>query len=300
MAPPALTRARTDPEPGRPAANSGAPRPAVIVRDGEIKHDPANVMDADEEGMEPRAPHHLPVVHNVASQAKGPTVNGPAKDGPPPPPSDAAEGVNNTRPSVEATPPQRNGLGPAETHDAPRGEPAHVTRSAIGGAGGLVHTMSAHPSPATTLAQHIAPAAAPQAPVTAERLTEVLANEVLRATPAGEHRLEIVLHPPELGRVELSMVVGRDAIHAQLVAHTEGARDLLTHHLADLRQQLVAQGFADPQLSVDLHHGSGERHWQQPDGGGPGAPRDDNTPPASLSPPPAPRRSDHQLFHRIA
>jgi|GEM_PF-3234776 len=145
-----------------------------------------------------------------------------------------------------------------------------------------------------------APTTVVAVPVTAEQLAEVVSQEVVRATPKGEHRLEITLHPPELGRVEVNMVVGRDSVQAHLVAHTEGARDLLTHHLADLREQLVAQGFADPRLSVDLRHGSGDRGGYRADRHSDSTPREDREVAPAPGPARMPEPRDRHALHLIA
>jgi len=145
-----------------------------------------------------------------------------------------------------------------------------------------------------------APTAVVAVPVTAEQLAEVVSQEVVRATPNGEHRLEITLHPPELGRVEVNIVVGRDSVHAHLVAHTEGARDLLTHHLTDLREQLVAQGFADPRLSVDLRHGSGDRGGYRADRRSDSPPREDRQVAPAAGPARIPEPRDRHALHIIA
>ncbi|RMF80339.1 MAG: flagellar hook-length control protein FliK, partial [Nitrospirae bacterium] len=82
--------------------------------------------------------------------------------------------------------------------------------------------------------------------------------------PPGRHRLELTLHPPELGRVEVEVVVSRQAVHAHLVAQSQAGRDALAHHLPALREQLAAHGFADPQVSVDLSGGGGRHGWRPP------------------------------------
>jgi len=193
-----------------------------------------------------------------------------------------------------ATPSLRDARGksaPSQAQSRPA-VPSLDATAAAAAQSGATQPVSAptSPTPTTVVA----------APVTAEQLAEVVSQEVVRATPKGEHRLEITLHPPELGRVEVNLVVGRDSVHARLVAHTEGARDLLTHHLTDLREQLVAQGFADPRLSVDLRHGSGDRGGYRADRRSDSPPREDR----EVAPAPGPARMaeprDRHALHLIA
>jgi hypothetical protein len=179
------------------------------------------------------------------------------------------------------------------SHTAPRSDIAtHDATAATAAQAGAppVGAGTRGPAPTTIVA----------VPVPAGRLAEIVSQEVAHATPKGEHRLEITLHPPELGRVEVNMVVGRDSVQAHLVAHTEGARDLLSHHLAELREQLVAQGFADPRLSVDLRHGSGDRGGYRADRRSDPSTRGDGdaAPAPGAARTPSPR--DRHVLHLIA
>jgi len=187
-----------------------------------------------------------------------------------------------------------------DAHDT--GTPSHAaSRPAIAthDATAAAAAQSGATQAATGPTSH-APTTVVAVPVTAEQLAEVVSQEVVRATPKGEHRLEITLHPPELGRVEVNMVVGRDSVQAHLVAHTEGARDLLTHHLTDLREQLVAQGFADPRLSVDLRHGSGDRGGYRADRRSDSTPREDREVAPAPGPARMPEPRDRHALHLIA
>ncbi len=102
-------------------------------------------------------------------------------------------------------------------------------------------------------------------PVVPVRVATVVADHIRQHGP-GRHRLEITLHPPELGRVEVHLVVGTHSAHAHFVAQSEAGRDALAHHLPSLREQLAAQGFTDTQVGVDLAGHGGERQprWQPP------------------------------------
>jgi hypothetical protein len=286
-----------------PETHSTAPAPAVVViLDEATEVPPASVPAAttDEGGktVPGRAQHEVFPMPDAVTHTQ---VLTPTKGGMPLPLNEVGETVQEARSPVAAAPPFRvRGRTPVGTGDAPPHDASHTHLSPVVAAGDTVHAAPVHHAPGVTAAPETASPVAVTSPVASERLTEVLSTEMLRAAPSGEHRLDITLHPPELGRVELSLVVGREMIHAHLVAHTEGARDLLTQHLAGLREQLVSQGFADPQLSVDLRHGSGERNWQRPNGGAQAAPRDDTGHSLSPSTTPTPRRRDYRLFHRVA
>jgi hypothetical protein len=273
---------------------------AVLATEGErLQAGVTRTSTADGDEVEPGQAKRPPSpALGAAREAKG---QGSPPDGAPPASGTEGRTANDARtPLADVAPSQERDRSLVESGDKPGGETSRALPSPTAAAGNPSHSAPLHPSLAPTAPREIAPPVIVTTPVAADRLPEVLAGEMVRTTPSGEHRLEITLHPPELGRVEVSMVVSREAIHAQLVAHTEGARDLLNHHLPGLRQQLVAQGFADPQLSVDLRHGSGERHWQRPNDGAPAASRPEAGQPSAPATAPAQRRGDRQFFHRVA
>jgi len=144
------------------------------------------------------------------------------------------------------------------------------------------------------------PVAAPPStasPVVPSRVAAEVAEQVRQSGP-GRHRLEITLHPPELGRVEVHLVVSSHSVHAHLVAENEAGRDGLAHHLAALRDQLAAQGFTDTQVGVEVaNHGPHPRPRFQP------PPHPDHAPAAdeaSVAPTPHPHAARPRLLDRLA
>ncbi len=165
------------------------------------------------------------------------------------------------------------------------------------------HHGSTAPSAAITTgtpatARPDAPAAPPPtAAVLPSRIATVVADHIRQSGP-GRHRLEITLHPPELGRVEVHMVVGHDSLHAHLMAQSEAGRDALAHHLPTLREQLAAHGFTDAQVGVDLSGRGGQQQpHRQPATAAPPSPTPVEETPVA---PPHPPRTTRRLLDRRA
>jgi len=132
------------------------------------------------------------------------------------------------------------------------------------------HEQSAAPSSAITgetpAVTRLAPPTPPPpvaAPVVPSQVATVVADHIRQSGP-GRHRLEITLHPPELGRIEVHLVVSTHSVHAHLMAQSEAGRDALAHHIPTLREQLAAHGFTDAQVGVDLsgRGGGHQQRWQ--------------------------------------
>ena len=77
-----------------------------------------------------------------------------------------------------------------------------------------------------------------------------IAVAVARAT---EHRIEIRLDPPELGRVQISLTPVDGGVQAVVLADRPETQDLLRRHAHALTQELADTGFGN--VSLDFAAG---------------------------------------------
>jgi flagellar hook-length control protein FliK len=103
------------------------------------------------------------------------------------------------------------------------------------------------PAPAPEVTTTTTPA--PETPV-ADQLGEALGRAELLHLPDGDHRLQVDLHPAELGAVGVDVTVHHDRVHVVLRPEHPAAAELLGQSLADLRRQLheAGIGLADLRL----------------------------------------------------
>jgi chemotaxis protein MotD len=119
--------------------------------------------------------------------------------------------------------------------DAPAADAAAGPASAplSMGAGGTASTSSASPAPA-------APAAPPQAPVPLAGVPVLIAGRAF----AGDHRFDIRLDPPELGRIEVRLKVDKQGqVSSHLIADRADTLSLLRRDEAGLQRALQDAGF---------------------------------------------------------
>lgn len=106
-----------------------------------------------------------------------------------------------------------------------------------------------------------APAATP--------ITVQLANTVQSAVLRGEHEVRLVLNPPELGRVQISITETSQGIRVHLQTEQFGARELIERQLPLLHQALAARELRVDRLQVSQAEQSGSAQWA-PDSRGSG------------------------------
>ncbi|MDR1855197.1 MAG: flagellar hook-length control protein FliK [Azoarcus sp.] len=103
--------------------------------------------------------------------------------------------------------------------------------------------LNAMQTPAT--ADTAAPrAVAVPTPVGQPGWSEEVGNRVMWMLGRGESRAELVLTPPHLGKVEVSISMNGDQTTAQFVAASQAARDALEQALPRLREMLAQAGVA--------------------------------------------------------
>ena len=102
--------------------------------------------------------------------------------------------------------------------------------------------------------------AANTAPPPAERaVVQQVASSIPPGTAPG--RIEFMLDPPELGRIEIAIEVADQSLRATLSAERQVTADLIRRHMDLLNEQFREAGFSDVDLSFADQHGESERSF---------------------------------------
>jgi flagellar hook-length control protein FliK len=129
----------------------------------------------------------------------------------------------------------------------PADHAANPDGAANAGAGLAPHPASA-PRVAAGLAAH-GQRLIPELPGHNE--SEILRTaQLLHRQGGGEARIELV--PPQLGELEVRLVVSAETVHLSLRADQAPVADLLTRHLPELRSALEASGLTLDRVDVDF------------------------------------------------
>lgn len=103
------------------------------------------------------------------------------------------------------------------------------------------------------------------------RLVQRIARAFQRLGPTGG-RVQVMLHPAELGSVRLDLQIHGNRMDARMTAETDAARSILREHLPELRQRLAESGLIVDRVEVEVDaRGDQEgaeqgREWQGRDG----------------------------------
>jgi flagellar hook-length control protein FliK len=92
-------------------------------------------------------------------------------------------------------------------------------------------------------------------------------TEVVRVIATEEgHRARIIVDPPALGRVDVTVQTTGNGMEAVLRVDNEALRQTLLGQLDQLRQALAQQGITVGQLSVDVRQQEEQQHNQSDSG----------------------------------
>lgn len=91
-------------------------------------------------------------------------------------------------------------------------------------------------------------------PVFKSELVDAIAKHVVRETP----KVEIVVQPPELGRVHVSVEVRQNEVHVRVNAENQDVAKNLSERLPELQQTLRDQGMRIGSIDVGMQTTSGE------------------------------------------
>ncbi|MBI4754674.1 MAG: flagellar hook-length control protein FliK [Betaproteobacteria bacterium] len=160
-----------------------------------------------------------------------------------------------------------------------------------------VQTAASAQTGATAPAPAPAPALQLQTPFGADGWRDAVGNSLTWIVGRGEHKAELVLTPPNLGRVEVTLSMANDQATVHFVAASPTVRDALDQALPRLREMLADAGVSLGQSSVSADTSSGGRHDGEP--GRRGAPAGPALP-AFASGTPAMLRSGNGLVDTFA
>ena len=112
-------------------------------------------------------------------------------------------------------------------------------------------------------AQSTLPSLRMETPLKAPGWQDELGQKLTLLVGREQHRAEIVLNPPQLGRVEVTLTVSNDQASAQFIAATPAARDALEQAVPRLREVLAEAGIALGQASVNEESSQGQGYSGQ-------------------------------------
>ncbi|WP_328716848.1 flagellar hook-length control protein FliK [Halomonas elongata] len=96
------------------------------------------------------------------------------------------------------------------------------------------------------------------APVGSQEWSQQLGRQLLRFSQgSGEQRIEMRLHPAELGPLSVSLKVGDQGAHAQFLSAHAPVRQALEQAIPQLREALAEQGITLGETSVGEQHQGG-------------------------------------------
>lgn len=127
-------------------------------------------------------------------------------------------------------------------------------------AAAVQQVITSHSPAASTAAAHAGPVIA--RPVGSSGWTEEIGNHVVWLANRSESRAELVLTPPQMGRVEISLTVKGDQAVASFVSNNPVVREALEAALPRLREILADAGIQLGQAQVGAENA---RQWAQQD-----------------------------------
>jgi flagellar hook-length control protein FliK len=95
-----------------------------------------------------------------------------------------------------------------------------------------------------------------------------VAGEIAKSVQGKRHEAIMTLDPPELGSLKIGLVVEGDKIRVRILAETRDARELIEHHLGELKQALQIQQFDSVDVLIESGRfdsaGDPRQGFQQP------------------------------------
>jgi flagellar hook-length control protein FliK len=96
-------------------------------------------------------------------------------------------------------------------------------------------------------------------PINQSGWADDVGHQVAWLAEQGSGRAELVLTPPHLGRIEISLQIGVDQSSAQFVSASPQVREALEQAMPRLREMLADSGISLGEANVSSDHQSGER-----------------------------------------
>jgi flagellar hook-length control protein FliK len=139
----------------------------------------------------------------------------------------------------------------------------------VGGAAGLTSAGGSNSAPQVPVEATVRPPV-----VLPEPLPKIL-DRMVWMVQEGVQKTTIQLSPPELGRIQLNLVIENGHIHGLMGTESHAVKELIDANLNQLKTQLEAQGFSvqsfDVMVGLNQHQGPGHGsawQWEPQSGGG--------------------------------
>ncbi|MDT0500504.1 MULTISPECIES: flagellar hook-length control protein FliK [unclassified Halomonas] len=172
-----------------------------------------------------------------------------------------------------ATAPQLSGID-TSTAFTRQGELASTTFSLQGEAprGSLSEALSPLTGSVTATGSATggspAPTASLSAPVNSPAWPQQLGQQLIRMSQSGgEQRVELKLHPAELGPLSISLKMGDQGAQAQFLSAHGQVRQILEQSIPQLREALAEQGIELGEATVGEQHAGNEGHGESHESG---------------------------------
>jgi flagellar hook-length control protein FliK len=108
-------------------------------------------------------------------------------------------------------------------------------------------------------AQRAAPELAVATPISHPGWADDVGHQITWLAEQGTSRAELILTPPHLGRIEISLQIGTDLSSAQFVSASPQVREALEQALPRLREMLAGSGISLGEANVSGEQRSGEQ-----------------------------------------
>lgn len=169
------------------------------------------------------------------------------------------QAAGGASPAPSATSPQAM-LEALTTHQQGQGGLAQDGQSPIGGAfgGQATSSLTASSTSASPATAGMAQQASLSAPVGSPAWPRQLGQQLLQfSRQGGEQRIEMKLHPAELGPLSVTLKVGDQGAQAHFLSGHAQVRHALEQAIPQLREALADQGIALGETSVGEQHQGG-------------------------------------------
>jgi flagellar hook-length control protein FliK len=109
---------------------------------------------------------------------------------------------------------------------------------------------------AATAANPTAASSAPAATPVVHQITHAIIAEQAHVTMEREHSFQMLLEPPELGRLFIQMSRGSRGLEVKISAEDEGVRSILQTSAGDLQQSLQLSNLSTGQFGASMQQHS--------------------------------------------
>ncbi|RJQ62785.1 MAG: flagellar hook-length control protein FliK, partial [Desulfobacteraceae bacterium] len=108
--------------------------------------------------------------------------------------------------------------------------------------------------PANIMAGPAVEEAKPQTRTLPSYVVQQVSRQILHSHQNGVREIQLQLHPPNLGRIQVNIDTTGDAIRVRIVTEQQGAQELIASQSGDLKAVLSEQGLRVEKIDVQYDH----------------------------------------------